>query len=1243
MLNIQQQVGLPTDGKPAQPKYDPNIQQNLAQPVYGSTDDIMDNINLSNEVPAVAPQSAGVGALVADTPTDNVGVEQQALLTPEQIISNQQEYNRSTEAQIATPSTPPSMFNERGEPSQGILKTSLQEQVESVAAPENNLQKINYDADDAAALINFGNTLVNRFNVKGSAWAEQLGNVAPLQEEARVSTQPILTVAGANLLHGINNRKFLNTMNTIEDAKTDFMDDYDTDIGAEKEIPLKNRIDNPVKEVFESGEPMLNQMVTSVTDDMIRLSTPEGQTPSSFDVQRTRDNAMTFIKDLTDQGQIKWARSKKGKVIPLLGDQLTLNMASAAKIANVYDVSSRSSVITSLKAPKFPAMTESVLSDSVKKVFMDKKGSVKSTNAAETFMQLQGSIPIGVNPVLYSMQQKMYNSLTKGIDNNSPFQSTLSELDPVYKEKLIKKHGNEKAQKIIQQKMGQLKKEMDDIQVRSTENMPSYLITKQSPATLRYFHISNNLSIMNQKGTTRTSFNFEGTQPIRIDNNSGLWSLGAPAVVSEARKIYLETKGLKGISRGQAIQRKLYNLKSSDPAKYQALNFYYNLGAQMAKHIDPASAKNFSRSNLNNKPLSKWVPLDYINFGSNNLSKASVLGKQLIDSNNNNTLDDFASNNPWMTEKGEWQYPSSVLIDAYQISVTPQGQHIRLQNMMESDARQSNAGLISIIIGDSGSAEILGLIPDILDDNAEMHGSLREKIYSSIDQDIELTFSSVDDGPYKQVWANLFNSLTEARGEVGAAKDYSRGLVVAGLYGKIAQKMYSEAEDFFSKINKAAVNNPKLNEAWAEVRATYAGDIMRMLNDMTDLYTYSMEKHMSKLNGYQTAMRALGTAMAAINAPSTITNMFGGTQQLSASNISPELERSVNDQVVDGLNIKTDRIAGMNIPRGTIQTDYAGAADARLEGEELYQYRPGTKQRNSWPVDVIQGGDSTIMTLAMLAMNSPDGGFKGNPVQAIAIHDALITGAEGHLIAINAYNNIAIPAFAEQAPSMMSKVVNTYNERLNEVKDKYGKTGANIGTRFLGEENNNNSFHGLTGYFDKMYDNVYGADSQAIVEDPDLSIDNNRTSTMFEPYQLARSESKREGVIRSNLRNKAILEAAGNHNWLPPTESNAKDREFNRIEGKDLLALIDIMRGSSGLLYRGEQAHPSLKAAYRKLPSNIKPSKNSMARHNIKYGKGSTLETSGLLNTMTKDSSVSNNVINQLVGASNEITHMVPA
>jgi len=91
------------------------------------------------------------------------------------------------------------------------------------------------------------------------------------------------------------------------------------------------------------------------------------------------------------------------------------------------------------------------------------------------------------------------------------------------------------------------------------------------------------------------------------------------------------------------------------------------------------------------------------------------------------------------------------------------------------------------------------------------------------------------------------------------------------------------------------------------------------------------------------------------------------------------------------------------------------------------------------------------MTLAVLAMNSPDGGFKGNPVQAVSIHDALITGPEGHLLSTNSYNNIAIPAYAKQAPNMITKIVDNYNDRLNTVKEKHGKEGANIGTRFLGE------------------------------------------------------------------------------------------------------------------------------------------------------------------------------------------------
>jgi len=1237
MLNIQTKAGLPTAGTPAQPTYNPNIEQPVQQPVFTKPEDIISNIQQT--VPVIGESTQGVGALVAPTPSQQVAVEETpATLTPEQIFQSQQDYNIATGRQVATPQQPPAMFNQQGQPSEGVLQESLESITQSIAAPENKLNEVTYTPDDATALVDFGNLVSSRFANPNSAWSAQLGSTAELTDESRATIQPILAVSGANLLSKINSRRFENTMAKDVLEETDY---YSQAIGEKGKSISKDIIQDPVKEVFEAGEPMLNQMVTSVTDDMLKLSTPPGQQPTPEAVQSTRDNATTFIKDLVDQGQIKFARSKKGKVIPLIGDTMTLNIESANKIAQLYDVSSRGSATTSLKAPKFPAMTTSVLDTAARKVFMDKKGKVKSTDAAEAFMQLQGSIPIGVNPVLYSIQEKMFGTIIDG--QSTVFNSTLSELDTVYQENLVKKHGQNKAESIINQKYNQLEKEMGDIKLRATENVPSYLVTKQSPATLRYFHISNNLSIMGQKGTTRASFSFEGTQPIKIDNNSGLWSQGSPQVISSANRIYSSVTG-KGIDRGQNIQRSLYNLKKNNPNEFQALNMYYNLGAQMAKHIDPDSARVYSRDKLKGKPLSKWVPLDYITFGTTMSGKAALLGKELIDANNNNTIAEFAANNPWMTEKGEWQYPSSVLIDAYQVSIAPQGSHIRLQNMMEADARQSNAGLISVLVGDSSSASILGLLPNMLDTNQELHPGLREKIFSTVDEDIKATFTGLDDGPYKAAWSKLLSSLKEARGN-RAAKDYARGLVVAGLYGKTAQKMYSEAEDFFDKVNRAAVSSPNLNNAWNEIRELYANDNsgMRMLNDMTDLYTYSMEKHMSKLNGYQITMRSLGTAMSAINAPSTITNMFGGTQELSGSNISPELETSVNNQVVDGLNIKTDRIAGMNIPRFTVQQDFAGAADTRLDGDQAVEYRPGTKQRNAWPVDVIQGGDSTIMTLAVLAMNSPDNGFKGNPVQAVAIHDALITGPEGHLLATNAYNNIAIPAYAKQAPSMMSRVVDTYNDRLMAVKIKHGEEGANIGTRFLGEESNSNSFHGLTGFFDRIYDNVYGASSQAAVTDPDMSVDSNLGTNFLEPYQLARSKTKRNITVRANLRNKAILEAAAEHGWLPPTESNLKSREFNKVKGKDFIALIDIMRASSGLLNRGETVHPSLGKVFSSLPAEFRPSLNSLARHNIRYGKGNTMENSGLLSRMTSQSDIGNNVIKALTEATNEITHMVPA
>ncbi len=1254
----------PTAGQTIpQYKYDENIAPAEALPVYTNPDDILEGIqtNVATNVPIPTAQAEGVGALLntgagGTSAFDSSVPAEQTNMSPEQVAANQAEYAASNERRFQTPEGQvPNFANERDQLSTGVLQESLQSLTEKVASPENQLGDIKWSPADAGNLESFGAEQANRLYAPDSAYALHMGsldNLSPQDKAAEIARNaPMLAITGAKLLHNIYNRNY---EKQAGNRGSEVIDPYDTDddfsfeVGPKKKETL-NLVEDPVTEVFEAGEPMLNQMITGVTNDLIEFSRAEGEELTQDLKDSSREQGTLFVKDLVDQGQISFARNKRQKIVPVIGKVQTLHRENASKIARLYDIDSRGSIASGIMAPQFPALTDSLFGSKGKKVFLSKKGTVVTTDAAEAFTQLQGSVPIGVNPVLSIMLQQMAEA--RADKENKTFDSTLSELDEQNVKALIDKHGTEQGLKIVQQKIQLLDKEMADVTARGQDNQPRYMLLKQSNATLRYFHIANNLNLMGQKGTTRATFSFGGTQPIKISLDTGVWNKNAPAIASKVERIYRQNTG-KGIARGQEIQRKLYALKKSDPTAFQAMNFYYNLGAQMAKHVDRAGAMQYSRNNFKGRQIHVWTPAEYITYGIAAQPQAAILGKQLMDAVNNKGLTEFANSQGWMRDKGEWQYPSSALIDAYQIASATEGSHITLMNMMESDARTSNAGLISILVDDKNTTSILGLDPSQLDTNGtNLHAGLREKIFDTVSDDVVSVFNGPDDGPYLNSWARLLEGLNKAS-PTGAAKIYGRGLVVAGLYGKTPQKMYSEAQDFFDKISQLAANSDNsldVSNAWNEMQLLYGNNKLRMFNDLTDLFTHSMGKHMSKLNGYQNAMRALGGAMAAINSPTSITNMFGGVQELSGDNLSPVLDDTVKAQAFNNMNFMSKEIGGMMIPEVTVQRDYAGNSNVRVDTDQdgnttLVFSRPGAKQRNAWPVDIIQGGDSTIMTLSVLAMNSPDGGFDGMPVQAVAIHDALVTGPEGHLLATNSYNNIAIPAYAQQAPSVMTSVMDTYNKHLRYVKARHKEGGANIGTQFVGEENSNNSFHGLTGYFDRIYDSVYGADSQAEISNPDLSINNNQSTTYLTSSQLARDENKRKYVLKSNLTKKAILEAAHFHGYLPPTDANLDARKFNQVEGDDFVSLIDIMRASSKMMDQGETLPLALKKAFRELPTDFRPSAASFTYHTIGYtGDSGAAASSGLLRKMTDKSPYRNKVIDSLVNAGNEITHMVPA
>ncbi|MDC6465105.1 hypothetical protein PQZ39_01605, partial [bacterium] len=559
---------------------------------------------------------------------------------------------------------------------------------------------------------------------------------------------------------------------------------------------------------------------------------------------------------------------------------------------------------------------------------------------------------------------------------------------------------------------------------------------------------------------------------------------------------------------------------------------------------------------------------------------------------------------------------------------------------------QSNAGMISILIGDTDTAALLGI--DVGEAEAEFAG-LREKLFDTASSDIEAAF-----GPNAReeaaAWAKAFDKLSEAVGKSKAAKIYSRGLVVAGLYGKTPQKMYSEAVDILSQM-RAVANNPstsvsqqEFNSAFRELSELYNNDLNSMdtLNDITDILVQASEKHMSKLNGYQIAMKSLGGAMAAINAPSVITNMLGDEQNIAASNYSGVLSDNIEDTVFGTDAFVTERIAGMDVMQFETMEDRAPAAKSRLDdGEKLVQQRAGSAIRNAWPVDIIQGIDSVVMKLAFLAMNSPSSGFDGVPTQAIGVHDALITGPEGHLIAANAYNNIALPSFALNSSSLIQGVMDSYNSRLDELKNNQFKYGANIGTQFVGGDSVNSSFHGLTGYFDTLYDQVYGPDSEAKVDNPDLSLEANKKSNFIGQRQLERRPDKQLSVIKRNLKNKAVLEAAFRSGYLPPISENENKRKFYKVDGNQFKDLVDIMRAASGLLLSPSDTPLVLKKAYDKIPKEYRPSNSATARHMRPYNEGSNGDngaaTSGMFVKMTAKR---NAVINNMLTFENEILHL---
>ena len=186
------------------------------------------------------------------------------------------------------------------------------------------------------------------------------------------------------------------------------------------------------------------------------------------------------------------------------------------------------------------------------------------------------------------------------------------------------------------------------------------------------------------------------------------------------------------------------------------------------------------------------------------------------------------------------------------------GGTVYLNHQWETDSTQSNAFIMSTMMGDDN---IMGLLGKFLQYGDLEKGDLRIRLAETLTQTREGQISDVTnafggDPQLEAVWKDFLGPVS---GQSFFAKAYGRGPVVAGLYGKTPWKMFKEANKFLSHKDLAA-HIPKLSQYYESKFGDQAQD--KMLEDASNLFAVSMNRHMASLMGYQTMMKNLLDVLA---------------------------------------------------------------------------------------------------------------------------------------------------------------------------------------------------------------------------------------------------------------------------------------------------------------------------------------------------------------------------------------------
>jgi len=1048
-------------------------------------------------------------------------------------------------------------------------------------------------AVEATAISNLANKMQRTVLDNEGAFAnEQVLNA--LAKDMRLNDDPksvnnigsVMLLASARSASDILSRRYANMVDNPEGVPQEVSYDdpeFLNPVNLSKD-PAERKQEYAAAMGDITSQPVLQGWINGLGNSISKLVSPPAS-PGGFRAEGAVSplTASALAYNMYDQGFVDLGRDKHGRYYPILTKTGREMLAITNRAAAMYDTELRhlnvnEPIIRSQNLPpvnnRYAGVAALYSKDGRFITTENNKGEiVSSPNLIEAAAMIVSSTGIMVNPQNLHMLEQMYTDVNKSMQVYAPsnypnvkipnafstsvFAESIADLSQdfvveKFKELIEQGVRPEDTVKIImdisKNKLDQINKHLKDYLGGNLNKGARFTTVQISDATKRMFPTATDINTTNHSGTIRPGMWFAVQHKARVEANM-LQQIGR--LKDKARSIY-NTSNMKGIAVGASIQRALYALPEEELAMMGALYQISKVAETMGYHKVPGN---------------RAAPGEYIAAMTPDLLKrVAAFGQQaqgwlkngFPTANDAVTLPPAFKSLSNLFEKKEWgPILSNSLMAADMLRASSEGgASVTMASTIETDASQSNAIIMSLLIGDLSVANMLGVPVGgrAFEELKFNFKDLRNKASSTIDMDVDDTFS----GEFEQEKADKIKSMfARAKGELGGSFDkaYARGIVVAGLYGKHADYMFTEVKDMLAKLY--SVVGPELQYIEEHL---YKNNRQEFIEDLSSLYSTSTKRHLATLKGYQRAATGIAKVKAAVNGSTKVKGFMNTEVDLGIKHIVPYDDET--NTVQDILGFKEDGFplagranslmapgdygksqADISIAKERIKAINASIPDILDQLTDHATY--GDKAGKALPVNLIQNGDANWLAIVLTFINKDNRDNKGQPRKEprniLTVHDAGITDPSSTLLYINAFNNVAPHILAENSTPILDSLEQSMKEDIVRAhKEITSKGFADIGM--------NGKYKALSGYFDRIYNYSFGI-------------------TREEQRGRIAADSAADKRIKANKEHsKFILDTAMGLGWLPPTERNFSARTHNRVTPKQWADLLTLMREDVGVV-----------------------------------------------------------------------------